>query len=67
MRLAAALGKKIKDIITIIEVDPYAQVSSRPRTYAKSASMAADGGAVDYENFKKIETKAVVRCVFEME
>lgn len=67
--LAAALDKKIKDVITIVEIDQYANAIPRPQpmAYARAASMDAEAGGVAYENFKKLETKAVVRCVFEME
>jgi len=67
--LAAAVDKKIKDVITIVEIDQYATAIPRPQpmAYARSASMDSEAGGVAYENFKKLETKAVVRCVFEME
>ena len=67
--LAAAVGKKIKDVITIVEVDQYANAIPRPQpvAYGRAASMETQSGGAAYENFKKLETKAVVRCVFEME
>ena len=67
--LAAAVGKKIKDVITIVEVDQYANAIPRPQpvAYGRTASMETQSGGAAYENFKKLETKAVVRCVFEME
>ncbi len=67
--LAAALGKKIKDVITIVEVDQYANAIPRPQSvaYGRAAAMDVEAGGAAYENFKKLETKAIVRCVFEME
>lgn len=67
-KLASALGKKIVDVISIVEVDQYANASPRPQVaYSRSSAMlkSSDSGAA-YENFRKLETKAVVRCVFEM-
>ncbi len=67
--LAAALDKKVKDVITIVEIDQYANAIPRPQpmAYARSASMESDAGGAAYENFKKLETKAAVRVVFEIE
>ena len=69
-KLAAVLGKKVKDVVSIVEIDQYAGTIPRPQNvaYARTAAMSADaGGGADYENFRKIKTKASVRIVFELE
>lgn len=68
--MASALGKTIKDVVTIVEVDPNMNAFPRPQpmAYARaSMSMDESASSVDYENFRKIETKATVRVLFEIE
>ncbi len=67
--MAAALDKKIKDVITIVEIDQNMNAIPRPQqmAYSRVASMEAGGQNVDYENYRKLEINASVRVVFEME
>ena len=67
--MAAALGKTVKGVVTIVEVDPNMNVMPRPQpmAYSRTAAMAESAPAVEYENYRKIEAKAVVRVLFEME
>jgi len=68
--MAAAVGKTIKDAISIVEIDQNVGVIPRPVAYARGAAMmksqAAPQGA-EYENFQKLDFKAQVRIVWEME
>ena len=70
--LAAAMGKKVKDVVSIVEIDQYAHIRPQMKNagYARAADMAmAESGpsGVEYENYKKIKVAASVRAVFEME
>ena len=69
--LAAATGLSVKGVIAIVEVDKNAQIMPRPQSYARGASlMMAKGsspGGAQYENFQKINVKAEVRVVWELE
>lgn len=66
-KLAAAVGKKVKDVISIVEVDAYAGVSPKPVAKTAMLRSTAAGGGAQYENFKKVKVKAVVRVVWEIE
>jgi len=67
--MAGALGKEVQDVLSIVEIDRNAHIMPRPQynAYARSAAMMDEsGGGVEYENYRKLETKAAVRVVFEI-
>lgn len=68
--LADVMGKKVKDVITIIELDQYANVRPQLKNMAYSRAAEMSDGAqsnLEYENFRKIKTEASVRVIFEIE
>jgi len=67
-RIANTIDKKIKDVVSIVEVDSYIGVNPRPYTNSANAMLrSASAEGAQYDNFKKIEIKAVVRVVWELE
>ncbi len=68
--LAAASGLKVKGVVAIVEVDQNARIMPRPQAYARGAMLMAESkssGGAQYENFQKINVKAEVRVVWELE
>ncbi len=68
--LASVYGKKIKDVVSIVEVDKFVSVS--PPMYAglRAKSMAMESSnaqPVQYENFRQIKLSADMRVLFEIE
>ena len=66
--LAASVGKKIVDVLSIVEVDRNLGFIKRNVSYARAEALSTDAAAsnVEYQNFKKIDIRAEVRVVFEM-
>ncbi len=65
---ASVMDKSVMDVVTIVEIDQYANIiPGRNVAYARTVAMAESADApVEYENFKKIKTRASVRVVFEI-
>jgi len=68
--LAEASGLKVKGVVAIVEVDQNARIMPRPQAYARGAMLMSESnssGGAQYENFQKINIKAEVRVVWELE
>ncbi len=69
--LAAVVGKKVKDVLTIVEIDRNVGSIPRPQAYARGAAMMmaedTSSGGAQYEHFQKIHINAQVRVLWEVE
>lgn len=67
--MASAVGKKVKDVISIVEIDRNVG-TVRPVAYSRGNAMlksASPSQGAQYENFQKLDFKAQVRVVWEIE